>query len=147
MRSNRGLRLLAAFVGLAASLLLAATAFATTSTLKRSVENMTQFPIDILMAPVVAGKSVYDNMNSVEDSLGVRIAYPIPGFMFNTLVQIGGGIIRGITGLIELGPGVVLLFSDAEMDPLFDPVEDSSALYENGGDPIRVKIGVNYTGG
>jgi hypothetical protein len=136
-----------ALVGGLALLVAAAPAAATTSTLKRSLENLTQFPFDIATAPVVAGKTIYENMNSIEDSPGVRIAYPIPGFFFNTMVQVGGGLIRGVTGLIELVPGVVLLFSESEMDPLYDPVEDNPALYENGGEPFRVKLGVDYTGG
>ena len=48
---------------------------------------------------------------------------------------------------MELPVGLALLFSDAEMEPLFDPVEDAEALitmddYE---DIYRVKVGVDYT--
>jgi len=51
--------------------------------------------------------------------------------------------------VMELPTGLILLFTDAEMDPLFDPVEDNEALvlYDEYEDTYRVKFGVHYTGG
>jgi hypothetical protein len=58
-------------------------------------------------------------------------------------------VIRSITGLMELPAGLVLLFSDADMEPLFDPAEDNEALltFDEYEDIYRVKLGVDYTTG
>jgi hypothetical protein len=124
---------------------LALPALATPATLKRSVENLTQFPLDIVASPVVAGKSIYQNMNDVSDSTGVRIFYPVPGYAWNLVVQLGASVIRGVTGVIELAPGMALLFTDADMDPLFDPVEENAALVDLENGIYDVKFGVDYT--
>lgn len=116
-------------------------------TLKRSIENLTQWPLDLLLSPVVAGKTVYDNMNNISDSPGVRIVYPVPGFAWNTCVQGFTAVLRGVTGIIELVPGVVLLFSDAELEPIFDVVEDQDALVDYETDIFWVKFGIRYTAG
>jgi len=61
----------------------------------------------------------------------------------------GGGLIRMLTGVLELPAGLVLLFSDADMEPLFDPAEDNEALitWDEYEDIYRVKTGISYTAG
>lgn len=137
--------LLAAAVAIGA----AAPAFATTDVLRRSFENMPQGIVDAFLSPVTAGQSIVNNLQNIEDTPGVRVAYTIPGYAWNTLGNFGGGLIRSLTGIMELPTGLILLFTDAEMDPLFDPVEDNEALYlyDEYEDTYRVKVGVHYTGG
>jgi hypothetical protein len=125
---------------------LALPAAGSTDAMKRSIENITQFPLDIATAPVVGGMSVYNNLRDVDDSTAVKIAYPIPGFAWNTIAQVGGGILRGVSGIVEFFPATVLLFTDAEMDTLFDPAEDSDALFEWETDFYFLRAGINYTG-
>ncbi|MCP3983076.1 MAG: hypothetical protein GY723_01730 [bacterium] len=116
-------------------------------TLKRSIENLSQWPLDLALSPIVAGKTVYNNLNSIGDSPGVRIAYPLPGFLWNTFVQGAASVLRGVTGVIEFVPGVALFFTDAEIDPIFDPVEDQDALVDYETDFFWLKFGVTYTSG
>ncbi|MDJ0788584.1 MAG: hypothetical protein QNK05_17390 [Myxococcota bacterium] len=120
-------------------------AAATPDTLKRSIENLTQWPGDIILAPVTSTLSIYNNLRDIDDSLGVRIAYPLPGWIWNTMVNVGAGVLRGLTGVLELIPGLVLLFTEADMDPLFDPADENEALvdFENG--IYDIKFGVDYT--
>ena len=135
------------------TLALAAAAFtppaasATPATLKRSVENLTQWPLDLALSPVVAGNTIYNNLSSVDDSTGVRIAYPIPGFIWTTSVQVGAAVLRGVTGVFELLPGLILLPLDADLDPLFDPAVENSALVDYDNPVYHVKFGTNYTAG
>ncbi len=135
--------LAAAAVGLA----LAAPASATTDVIKRSLENMPQGALDVLLSPFTAGKVIYTNMQSIEDSPGVKIAYPVPGYFWNLMALGGGGLIRMLTGVMELPVGLALLFTDAEMEPLLDPVEDAEALFtwDEYEDVYRVKVGIDYT--
>jgi len=140
------LRLLSAAC-LAASLLAlpAGPAGASPKTLKRSIENITQFPLDAGMAPIVSGWTIYKNMRNIGDSTGVRIFYPIPGYAWNLMVNVGASVLRGVSGVLEFAPGVVLLPFDADLDPLFDPAVDNSGLvqWENG--IYDIKFGIDYT--
>lgn len=126
---------------------MAAPAGATPATLKRSIENMTQWPLDAALSPYVAGNSIYQNMQSETDTTAVKIAYPVPGYAWNLMVQLGASVLRGVSGVIELVPGLILLPLDAEFDPLFDPVEDNPAVVEFDNPVYRLRFGVTYTTG
>jgi hypothetical protein len=128
---------------------LAAPAAASTDTLRRSFENMPQGLFDVVLSPYTSAHSIYNNMQTIQDTPGVRIAYVVPGYFWNVMCNLGGGLIRSLTGVMELPTGLVLLFSDAEMEPLFDPVEDNEAVfvYDEHEDIYRVKVGVYYTTG
>jgi hypothetical protein len=134
---------------LAIALLAAAPAAATTTVLKRSFENMPQGLFDVVLAPYTSGASIYNNMTTIQDTRAVRVAYAVPGYIWNVMCNLGGGVIRSMTGVMELPVGVFLLFSDAEMEPLFDPAEDNEAVFtwDTYEDIYRVKVGVSYTSG
>ena len=123
----------------------AAPAAASPKTLKRSIENLTQWPLDVATAPVVSVWTIQRNMREIGDSTAVRIFYPVPGFMWNTMVQVGAGVLRGVAGVLELGPGIVLLPFDADLDPLFDPSLDNEALVDWQNGIYDVKFAVDYT--
>jgi len=146
-RTARGCQ--AVLLALGVALLAAGSAGATTSVIKRSFENMPQGVVDAALSPVTAGKTIYNNMTTIQDTTAVRVAYVVPGYAWNVMCNFGGGVIRSLTGLMELPAGLVLLFSDADMEPLFDPAEDNEALltvddYE---DIYRLKVGIDYTTG
>lgn len=145
MRSRVGSWLAAAVLSIG----LAGPASATTDVIQRSFENMPQGLLDSLLSPYTAGRSIYNNMTTIQDTPGVRVAYLVPGYAWNVMCNFGGGLIRSLTGVMELPTGLVLLFSDAEMEPLFDPVEDNDAvvLFDQFEDTYRVKFGVDYTTG
>jgi len=138
-------RWLGVAAGLALALSITTPATASPATLKRSVENILFAPLDLVFAPVMAGKIIYTNMRDIDDSQWVRIVYPVPGWVWVTGVEIGGGILREVTGLIELVPGLGLVFLEADLDPLFAPVERGEALVDVENDYLNVKFGMNYT--
>jgi hypothetical protein len=132
----------------AATLLLAgpaAPAGASPDTLKRSVGNILFGPVDVAFAPLVAAQNTYNNLQNVDDTMGVRVAYTVPGYVWNTAMQVSGGTIRLLTGLMELLPGLGLVFFDADLDPLFAPVEKSQAVVDYDTPPLHFKFGVTYT--
>lgn len=141
-RLGRGLAMVGA---LAFAVLLASPGSATPATLKRSVQNLTQWPLDVVTAPVTSGLSIYRNLREIDDSPAVRIAYPVPGYFWNLMVNWGASVLRGVSGVIEFLPGIALAFTDAEMTPLFDPAEQNPALvsYETGIYDLR--FGIDYT--
>jgi hypothetical protein len=144
---DRTARAASLLLGLA--LLVAGPAAATTDVIKRSFENMPQGIADAALSPVTAGTTIYTNMTTIQDTMPVRVAYAVPGYFWNVMCNFGGGLIRSITGVLELPAGLVLLFSDAEMEPLFDPAEDNEALLtlDQIEDIYRVKVGIDYTTG
>jgi hypothetical protein len=134
-------------VSLAAlGLLLAAPppASASPETLKRAVSNMLFGPLDVVFAPVVGSQTVYRNVQDIDDTMWVRVFYLVPGVAWNTALEIGSGIIRCMTGGIELLPGIGLLPFEADLDPLFAPPEKSDALVDRETPILHVKFGVNY---
>ncbi len=131
----------------AVSLLLIAplSAQAGVGTLTHSVSNILFAPLDILLAPVTAGKGEIEKLMDVEDTPGVRIAYAVPGYFFYTGVVMGAGVIRGFSGMLQFIPGVLLLPFETELDPLMDPVEKAPALVELDYEVFPVKFGIDYT--
>jgi hypothetical protein len=135
-----------AFAAAAAlGLLLASPVQASPETLKRALGNVLLAPMDLVLSPAVAARSIYKNLKDVDDSFGVRVAYTLPGFVWNTGVQIGCAAVRELAGLIELGPGLALAFFEPDLDPLFAPVERAEALVDIETELLYVKFGVNYT--
>jgi len=132
-------------LGLAAAGLLSTPALASPETLKRSLQNITLAPLDLVTAPLAAGKSEWTNLHDIDDTPAVRYAYAVPGFFWNTAMQIGASALREVAGLIELAPGVGLLFSDADLDPLFDPAEENEALVDVESPVFNVRFGIDYT--
>jgi len=128
-------------------ILLAAPAAATTATLTRGLTNIIGGPLDIALAPVSSAVGIYTNLQEIDDSPWVRRVYPIPAFFYAQGLQVGCGVIRAVTGVLELIPGIPLAFMDADVDPLFDPVDDAVALVEIDtpimDEPFR--FGINYT--
>lgn len=134
-----------AVAALAALLLPASAAQASPQTLKRSLENVVFAPFDMVLSPVVATNTIYNNLRDIDDSVGVRVVYVVPGVAWNTGVQAMSAVIREITGLVEFLPGVGLFFFRADLDPLYAPIERGSALIDVDTRPVHFKIGVDYT--
>ena len=99
-------------------------------TLQRSVGNLVQAPLDILLAPVVAGRTLFQNLRDIDDTPAVRIFYALPGYAWLTGLHVGAGALRGITGALELLPGIFLLPFETDLGTLFDPAETGGALIE-----------------
>jgi hypothetical protein len=115
---------------------LAGPASASPETLKRSVSNVLFGPLDVAFTPVVSARNVINNLQNVDDTMGVRVAYALPGYVWNMGVQIG---------VIEFLPGLGLFFFDADLDPLFSPVERGQALVDYDTPPLNIKFGITYT--
>ena len=128
------------------------TAQAGPETLQRAMANIIQAPLDVMLAPVVAGRTLYTNLRDIDDTPAVRVVYAAPGYIWLTAVQGGAAILRGIAGCLELLPGIFLLPFETELDPLFDPADRGAALveydwHEEGWFPVVFwgRFGVTYT--
>jgi len=144
-RAARGARRLCGAALLPGLLLLAGSAAASPATLKRSVSNIVNSPFDFVLSPVVATHTLYNNLRDIDDSLGVRVAYTVPGIVWNTGVQASAAIVRCFTGVLEFVPGLGLFFFEADLDPLFAPPYRGQALIDVDTPPLHIKFGVDYT--
>lgn len=133
---------------LAATVLLllgfASPAFASPETIKRSATNTLFGPLDFVLGPITGTRSVYNNLQDIDDSTGVRVVFALPGAAWSSAMQMGGGVLRTFTGVLEFVPGLILIPFEADMDPLFTMPERQDALIDEEYDFIAVKIGVNY---
>ena len=131
---------------------------ASPETLRRAIGNIVQSPLDVVLAPVVAGRTLVRNLQDVDDTLPVQIVYAAPGYCWLVGVQVGGGVIRGIAGLLELVPGILLFPIETDLDALYDPADRGGALIElenplaesemwkyNPFVSFNVRFGVTYT--
>jgi len=119
---------------------------ATTETLRRSVSNLTQAPLDLILSPVVSISGVVTRMREQDDPVAVRVVFGAPGIVWNLGTNIGASAIRFATGAIELVPGVLLVPFDTDLDTLFSPVDNGGALFEMDTPCcIDVKFGIDYT--
>ena len=144
MDPTRPRRAALAAVALALGLAAAPPAGASPETLKRSVGNILFGPFDVACAPIVGTRTVFRNIQDIEDSMWVRVAYVLPGVVWNITLEAGSGIIRTMTGLIEILPGIGLLPFKADLDPLFSPVEKSDALVDVDTRVLNLKFCVDY---
>jgi hypothetical protein len=123
-------RLVAAAVATLLLSLSPTSAQASPETLQRSLGNLLQCPLDIVLAPVVAFRTLFINLRDVDDTPAVRVAYALPGYVWLTGLQAGAGALRGLTGALELVPGILLLPFEADLDALYDPADRGGALVE-----------------
>ncbi len=148
MRTVRrsGIRRLApAALCLSLALTVASPASASLETFKRAIENILLAPLDLALSPVTAGYSIYTGMQDIDDSLAVKIVYPVPGLIWNTMVNIGAASLRMTSGLFELIPGILLLPFEADMTALYAPVDRADALVDYEFEYFYLKFGVLYT--
>jgi hypothetical protein len=143
LRAARGLTAGIAALSLAA-VLAPSVGQASPATLQRSVGNMVQAPLDAALSPMVAWATLNNNIRDIEDTPGVRLAYYVPGYFWLVGLQVGASAIRGLTGAIEFLPGLFLLPFEADLDPLFDPVERGQALVEWENPVMNIKFGIDY---
>lgn len=142
MRSVARLR---ASLVLALALVVPLSAHAGPETLQRSVSNLLFAPLDLVLSPVVACKTVVENLMNIEDTTAVRVAYTAPGVVWLTGLNAGASVLRAATGALELVPGIVLLaLPGSEMTPLFDPAIRGQALVDAETPVMPVRFGVDY---
>lgn len=136
-----------ALASFALASLVPSAASASPQTLVRGLSNIALAPLDAGLAPISSFVGIRDNLENIDDSPGVRRFYPIPAWFYAVGLQVGCSVIRAATGAIEVIPGVALVFFETDMEPLFDPVIDASALFEFDSDILDdgYRFGINYT--
>ena len=113
-------------------------------TLVRSLQNLILFPFDVALSPIVGGKAIWEKWRDSDDTTAVKWGYAPFAPIWGISVQAGASVLRGVSGALELLPGLVLLPFDAEMDPLYDLAETQPALVDQEAGPVKFRLGVDY---
>ena len=114
-------------------------------TLARSVQNLLFCPFDLALSPFVAVKITVDKWRESDDTKAVKYGYAPFAPIWNFGVEAGASVIRGVAGILELLPGIVLLPFDGEMSAIYDLPETQPAWVDVGAEaPFRMKFGVDY---
>ncbi len=121
-----------------------APSHATSETIKRSFQNMLFAPLDLALSPYVATKALITNWRDSDDTPAVKIAYPVFGLLWLTGVEVGASMLRGLAGVIELLPGLILIATDADLKPIYVLPEDREALVDQETPLLNVRFGVDY---
>lgn len=116
--------------------LVAPPALASPDTLRRGVSNIIGGPLDMVLSPITGIMTIATNLQDIDDSTAVKVVYVLPGWIWLSGLNFGSGGIRFFTGALESLPGVFLFPFERDIDTLFDPVDDASALIDME-NPIR----------
>ena len=117
---------------------------ATGATLQRSLQNMLFFPFDFALSPFVATRAVVTMWQESDDSTAVKIAYPVVGVAWATGIEAGASLLRGVAGIIEFLPGLVLLPTESELHAIYELPEHQEALVDQEFSWMNVRFGVDY---
>jgi hypothetical protein len=119
-------------------------ALADAGQLCRAGLNLTLAPLDALFSPIITAKDMHYGVTEINDRVYNRILGAVPGYVFLNTVQLGGAVIRVISGLYELLPGMVTLFREGSQPPLYRAQDEAWALYSRDVGPCPVRIGSSY---
>lgn len=118
----------------------AQVAMATGQSLKRSVGNITQAPLDVALVPVAAALTSVRNSSKCKKLRWKPVCVAV-GTGWHTLLGLGGAAGRGAGGVIELPLGLAFLFSSKDGPAVFDP-SGVAALVDVPTDVYDIKFGM-----
>lgn len=118
------------FVVLLALVAYPVAALASPDTLRMALANLLEGPVDVVTAPVVAGRTMVHNAGEVGLEPVGPVAYGVLGTVGLTVLQAAWGVVRTASGAVLLLPGLVLFpFEGADLPPEADVFGRGDALY------------------
>ena len=137
-------RLSLLMVGLALLVAQPGEARADATQLCRSVSSIALAPTDVLLSPYIAGHDIWYGMMEWDDPLALQIGSAVPGYAYLIGMQVGGAIIRVISGIFEFPMGLASLFREGSQGALNRAQDETYAVYSNDFGPCPVRIGSSY---
>ncbi len=110
----------------------------------RSVSTIALAPTDVLLSPYIAGHDMWYGMMEWDDPLALQIGSAVPAYLYLVGMQVGGAILRVISGIFEFPMGLAGLFREGTQGALFRSQDDTYALYSEDFGPCPVRIGSSY---
>ena len=110
----------------------------------RAGMNLMLFPFDIGLAPMIAAKDEYYGLTEIDDEVLIQIGAAVPGYIYLTGVQMGGGVIRAVAGLIEVLPGIATFFREGTTGAQFRSQDETWQMYSTDFGPCPFRFGSSY---
>ena len=105
-------------------------ALASPDTLRMALANLLGGPVDVITAPVVAGRTMVHNAGEVGLEPVGPVAYGVLGSVGLTALQVAWGAVRTASGAVLLLPGLVLFpFEGVDLPKEADVFGRGDALY------------------
>ena len=127
-------------------LLLAAqtrSARADPSQLCRAFSSITLAPTDILLSPYISGRDAYHALSETGEPYKVWVSF-LPSYPVFIVIQVGGAVLRIVSGAFEIMPGLVSLVTGQAGEPLFAQQDQAPQIYRSEVGPCPVRIATSY---
>jgi len=149
---SRTARTLAAGLILALSLCRVEAVLAGAQTLKNSVGNMTQAPLDLALIPATSATTVYRGVigSKTYSPLAKVLVSPFAftlGTTFCSLVTLTTGTLRLLDGVASLPVGLAVLPTDKEIPLIYHHVPNAPAMVDHDTKAFHFNFGVYYCQG
>jgi hypothetical protein len=109
--------------------------------LKRSIENLTQSPLELGSVPWVAAHTIKHNMEIDDYTTAQKVLVGPFGFLWISLPQVGLAAGRAAAGALEFPLGLLSVFTRREAAPLLD-LEHAPAMVDRPGKYYHLKFGI-----
>ncbi len=113
------------------------------SQLCRAFSSITLAPTDILLAPYISGRDAIGALSEEGHPYKVWVSF-LPSYPVFIVIQVGGAVMRIVTGVFEISPGLVSLFTEDAGEPLFARQDEAPQIYRNELGPCPVRVGTSY---
>ncbi len=110
----------------------------------RANMNVLLAPFDIALAPFISAKDMYYGLTEVDDEILIKITAAGPGYVYLTVVQIGGGVIRVVAGLFEWLPGLFTIRREGTTGALFRSQDETWQMWSTEVGPCPIRFGSSY---
>lgn len=109
----------------------------------RAFSSIALSPSDIVLAPYISGRDAYNALSEESEPYKVWVSF-LPSYPVFIVIQVGGTVLRIVSGVFEIMPGLVSLVTEDAGPPLFAAQDEARQIYRNELGPCPVRIGTSY---
>ena len=109
----------------------------------RAFSSITLAPTDVLLAPYISGRDAYNALSETGEPYQVWVSI-LPSYPVFIVIQLGGTVLRIVSGAFEILPGLVSLFAEEAGGPLFAGQDRAPQIYRSELGRCPVRIGTSY---
>ena len=109
----------------------------------RAFSSITLAPTDILFAPYISGRDAYNALSETGEPYKLWVSF-LPSYPVFIVIQVGGTVLRIVSGAFEILPGLFSLFAEEAGGPLFAQQDEAPQIYRTELGPCPVRVGTSY---
>ena len=101
-------------------------------------------PTDVLFGPFIAAKDIHYGLGEWGDPLPIQSVAIGPGYVYLNAMQLGGGLLRVIGGILEFPMGFFTFFREGAQGALNKSGDEAWALISEDIGYCPIRIGTSY---